>query len=719
MSLQQVEPVQPLVDGVLALFGVVVAPVGIAVGLSKLHARGKPLEKFAAAAVARIGQDREFAGLSDFDREAVETRGAELLALGTRGRLLAAAVLGADAFADALTGDRAVALEGLDGAVSYLDVLIRTVHGLVDEFARTPELYPAASESALRVIADAVAQRPTTAQVERMLAGLRAELGRRPEQIVAGGRPQLATHFVDRDEMSRLEEALSTAGLATVCALQGMRGVGKSQLASAFAARCEASDWVFVGWVNAPTRLQAIEELAGIARAAQLVPDDVSPEEAAGRLVTWLSDGSLSERLLVFDNVENADDLAGLVPRGNGMRVIVTTTSRVATLGFPVEVGVFTLPQAVAHLTEATGLTDQAGAEAVAVDLDRLPVALTQAASTIRLLGIDFGDYRALLANFPLEDSLQREEGDSYPLNVGRALRLAYQTHLNHLTQSDPGQAEAARRILGTLSLLAESGTPKAWLQVLADDPFTALRVVGGLLQRSVLIVDTDGRMVSLHRLMARVIREDAAETDATRDLHHQAASAVLVGIQVDPDSEYWAQRSLTSDSSAILVALLDQPQSQALIVDPAALAAAARITYHADRLGDPYTAIALSPYLQLRERVLGGDHPDTLASRNNLAGAYESAGDLGRAIPLYEQTLTDRERVLGGDHPNTLTSRNNLAYALWGEGHRRASAEMFVDAAASALRLFGTDHVVTRQLMANAAVAVEQFPDMRLPRGL
>ncbi|MEU1827517.1 tetratricopeptide repeat protein, partial [Streptomyces abikoensis] len=32
--------------------------------------------------------------------------------------------------------------------------------------------------------------------------------------------------------------------------------------------------------------------------------------------------------------------------------------------------------------------------------------------------------------------------------------------------------------------------------------------------------------------------------------------------------------------------------------------------------------------------RVLGADHPDTLASRNNLAYAYESAGDLGRAVP-------------------------------------------------------------------------------------
>ena len=39
--------------------------------------------------------------------------------------------------------------------------------------------------------------------------------------------------------------------------------------------------------------------------------------------------------------------------------------------------------------------------------------------------------------------------------------------------------------------------------------------------------------------------------------------------------------------------------------------------------------------------RVLGEDHPDTLTSRGNLAGAYQAAGDLGRAIPLYEQTLS------------------------------------------------------------------------------
>ncbi|MGW4681292.1 tetratricopeptide repeat protein [Micromonospora taraxaci] len=50
--------------------------------------------------------------------------------------------------------------------------------------------------------------------------------------------------------------------------------------------------------------------------------------------------------------------------------------------------------------------------------------------------------------------------------------------------------------------------------------------------------------------------------------------------------------------------------------------------------------------------------------ARNNLAYAYQAAGRLDEAIPLYEATLTAYERVLGDEHPNTLTARNNLAAA-------------------------------------------------------
>jgi Tetratricopeptide repeat len=53
-------------------------------------------------------------------------------------------------------------------------------------------------------------------------------------------------------------------------------------------------------------------------------------------------------------------------------------------------------------------------------------------------------------------------------------------------------------------------------------------------------------------------------------------------------------------------------------------------------------------------ERVLGADGPETLASLNNLAAAYQNAGRTADAIALHEQTLAIMERVLGPDQPDT-----------------------------------------------------------------
>ena len=69
-----------------------------------------------------------------------------------------------------------------------------------------------------------------------------------------------------------------------------------------------------------------------------------------------------------------------------------------------------------------------------------------------------------------------------------------------------------------------------------------------------------------------------------------------------------------------------------------------------------------LEQVLADRERSLGSDHPDTLASRDNLANALYAMGRHQEAAELFQRNLTDYERILGPDHPYTLTSRNNLA---------------------------------------------------------
>ncbi|QTR06503.1 tetratricopeptide repeat protein, partial [Saccharothrix algeriensis] len=48
----------------------------------------------------------------------------------------------------------------------------------------------------------------------------------------------------------------------------------------------------------------------------------------------------------------------------------------------------------------------------------------------------------------------------------------------------------------------------------------------------------------------------------------------------------------------------------------------------------------------------------DTLASRNNLALAYQAAGRTAEAIALHRHTLATREEVLGPDHPGTAATR-------------------------------------------------------------
>ncbi|MBP5978025.1 tetratricopeptide repeat protein, partial [Brasilonema sp. CT11] len=55
--------------------------------------------------------------------------------------------------------------------------------------------------------------------------------------------------------------------------------------------------------------------------------------------------------------------------------------------------------------------------------------------------------------------------------------------------------------------------------------------------------------------------------------------------------------------------------------------------------------------------------HPDVAASYNNLARLYFPQGRYTEAEPLHIKALEIAERSLGVNHPNTITFRKNLQF--------------------------------------------------------
>ncbi|HTQ90153.1 MAG TPA: tetratricopeptide repeat protein, partial [Streptosporangiaceae bacterium] len=68
---------------------------------------------------------------------------------------------------------------------------------------------------------------------------------------------------------------------------------------------------------------------------------------------------------------------------------------------------------------------------------------------------------------------------------------------------------------------------------------------------------------------------------------------------------------------------------------------------------------------LDRQRRVLGENHPETLACANNLGVDLHALGGLQAARDLHQDILDRRRRILGQDHPDTLASADDLAADL------------------------------------------------------
>jgi hypothetical protein len=64
---------------------------------------------------------------------------------------------------------------------------------------------------------------------------------------------------------------------------------------------------------------------------------------------------------------------------------------------------------------------------------------------------------------------------------------------------------------------------------------------------------------------------------------------------------------------------------------------------------------------MQMRKRVLGDEHPDTLLSTHNLALTLYSQARREEALVIMESCVQSRQQVLGEQHPDTQLSLGTL----------------------------------------------------------
>jgi hypothetical protein len=297
--------------------------------------------------------------------------------------------------------------------------------------------------------------------VDSLLAAMLAVLGEaRPDlrgqgraagagQVVVGDIPQQPPGFQPRaDLLAGLEGA--GAGVLVVRVVTGMRGVGKTQLAAAYARAKLADGWRLVAWVNAEDPASLAGGLSAVAEAAGLTGQGGGDQGSMVR--HWLEAGG-DRCLLVLDNAADADVLRPYLPVAGAARVLITSNRQsVADLGTPVGVEVFAPGEAATFLAERTGLADTTSAGELAAELGYLPLALAQAVAVIRGQHLPYGTYLERLRALPVGKYLTRGPGQPYPHGVAEAVLLS----LEAVRAFD--RAEACGGVMEMLSVLSASG---------------------------------------------------------------------------------------------------------------------------------------------------------------------------------------------------------------------------------------------------------------------
>ena len=522
-------------------------------------------------------------------------------------------------------------------------------------------------------------------------------------RIVVGDVPHEPPGYQPRtDLLAEIDGSAGPGNALVIRVITGLRGVGKTHVAAAYARARMTEGWRLVAWIHAEDETTILNGLAKVAVEVGL--DTAGLDEAdIGQAVRHRLETDGDRCVVVFDNAHHPDALRPFLPAAGNARVLITSTRQaMAHLGTHIPVGEFKIDQSLSFLAARTGWTDIEGARLLAEELGCLPLALAQAAAVIADQRLDYSIYLGRLRDMPVEKLLGLVEAGQYPHGLASAILLSLDN-----VQSDD-ESGTCGAVMDLMSVLSPAGVPRQLLHVAGQcyvlgttrqhaGPEEVDQALARLAGSSMLTFTADGGRVASHRLVTRVVRERLAKAGRLAAVS-QAAAKVLDALCM-PTWDTRQDRDAAEDLVQQILALNEHiafagGEDTRELTGPLLDLRMWALTFM-NSLGDKAaTAVAIGePLLADAEQRLGWEHFKTLNTGNDLATAFRAAGRADQAIAMQERVVDASGKVLGSEHPHTLGYLGNLANAYQDAGRTSAAITVQQQVLASRERILGADH--------------------------
>jgi tetratricopeptide (TPR) repeat protein len=442
---------------------------------------------------------------------------------------------------------------------------------------------------------------------------------------------------------------------------------------------------VLVVWIHAsdPTRFrQGYRDIAD----KLLLPGREDPKADVLQLVHgWLSDRRNGPWLMILDNVDDdsiffSDDqdgrpLESFLPQAAHGTILITSRNSIAATNLVgghddvVQVEPMGEDEALAllHTRVPFNGSSRADAKALVHALEGIPLAITHAAAYIktRASTTTISTYLELFRESEANQVhlLSRKEWKDIRRDhsVRHAVIATWQISFQHIQKTERPAAD----LLALMSMYDKQRIPRWLLQQANTSQLDFDDALAPLLSFSLVRMEIGAQALTMHRLVQLSMRR---WLEAESELGRWVKESIEAMSAAFPSGDYatWEQcRVLLPHVKEIVRHGTEDREGLEKQAESAVRAGWYLLLYGEYTAAEGFLRLSL----EIREKVFGREHPDTLTSVSKLGSVLESQGKYDEAEAMHRRDLEGSEKVLGREHPDTLTSVSKLGSVLERQG--------------------------------------------------